>query len=228
MIKKKAIYIVLAIFMILAIIATTLILCAPRENEIDIVACNRLAGEIGNNWDKVTEGNFAIDSVYPYCVISLNGITLIGEKIGNSYNESINRAVKLGYPTFDILNNDEIVGKLIVLIDYNGFVKTERVSTIIAVAVFYFCLISIVVVYMLYLELIIFRPFKKMSDYASFIGTVNLIFRLRWIEGIYLERILKALILCGYSLKLPRRQRIKHARIKRTLYLKSITICCLR
>lgn len=174
MIKKKTIYIVLAIFIILAIIATTLILCAPHENEIDIVACNRLAGEIGGNWDNVAEGNFVIDSVYSYCVISLNGDVLIGEKIGNSYNESINRAVKLGYPTFDILSNDEIVGKLIVLIDYNGFVKTERVSTIIAITVFYICLIAIVVVYMLYLELIVFRPFKKMSDYASFIANGEL------------------------------------------------------
>lgn len=174
MIKKKTIYIVLAIFMILAIIATTLILCAPRENEIDIVACNRLAGDIGNNWAKVKNGGFNVESELPYCVVSLNGDTLIGEKIGDSYNESINRAVKLGYPTFDILSNDEIVGKLIVLIDYNGFVKTERLSIIIAVAVFYICLIIIIVTYMLYLELIVFRPFKKMSDYASFIANGEL------------------------------------------------------
>lgn len=174
MIKKKTIFIVLAIFMILAIIATTLILCAPCENEIDIIACNRLAEEIGDNWDKVAEGNFNIDSVYHYCVISLNGITLIGEKIGNSYNESMNRAVKLGYPAFDIMNNNEIVGKLIVFIDYNGFVETERLAVIIAVAVFYICLIIIIVTYMLYLELIVFRPFKKMSDYASFIANGEL------------------------------------------------------
>lgn len=174
MIKKKTIYIVLAIFMILAIIATTLILCAPRENEIDIVACNRLAEEIGGNWDKVAGGNFVIDSVYFYCVISLNGDVLIGEKIGNSYNESMNRAVKRGYPTFDIMNNNKIVGKLIVFIDYNEFVETERLSIIIAVAIFYICLIIIIVTYMLYLELIVFRPFKKMSAYASFIANGEL------------------------------------------------------
>lgn len=174
MIKKKTIYIILALLMIVAIIATTLLLCMPKENEIDIVAFNRLAEEIGNSWDKVTSGNFAVESDLPYCVISLSGETIIGEKIGESYNESINRAVKLGYPILDIVNDSSIVAKLIILSDNSEYVKSERHSVLIAVSVFFSSLIIIIAVYLLYLEYIVFRPFKKMSDYASFIANGEL------------------------------------------------------
>lgn len=174
MIKKKTLYIILTIFILAAIIATVLLLCMPKENEIDIVAFNRLAEEIGNSWDKVTNGNYAVESDLPYSVISLNGDTLIGEKIGESYSESVNRAVKLGYPILDIVNDGSIVGKLIILSDNSEYIKSERHSLLIAISVFYCSLIIIIVVYLLYLEYIVFRPFKKMSDYASFIANGEL------------------------------------------------------
>lgn len=174
MIKKKTLYIVLLVFIIAAIIATVLLLCMPKENEIDIVAFNRLAEEIGNSWDKVTSGNYAVESDLPYCVISLNGDTLIGEKIGESYSESVNRAVKFGYPILDIMNDGIIVGKLIILSDNSEYIKSEWHSLLIAISVFYCSLIVIIAVYLLYLEYIVFRPFKKMSDYASFIANCEL------------------------------------------------------
>lgn len=174
MIKKKTLYIVLIIFIIAAIIATVLLLCMPKENEIDIVAFNRLAEEIGNSWDKVTNGNYAVESDFPYSVISLSGDTLIGEKIGESYSESVNRAVKFGYPILDIVNDGSIVGKLIILSDNSEYIKSERHSLLIAISVFYSSLIIIIAVYLLYLEFIVFRPFRKMSDYASFIANGEL------------------------------------------------------
>lgn len=174
MIKKKTLYIVLIIFILAAIIATVLLLCMPKENEIDIVSFNRLAEEIGNSWDKVTSGNYAVESDLPYCVISLSGDTLIGEKIGESYSESVNRAVKLGYPILDIVKDGSIVGKLIILSDNSEYIKSERHSLFIAISVFFGSLIIIIAVYLLYLEYIVFRPFKKMSDYASFIANGEL------------------------------------------------------
>lgn len=174
MIKKKTLYITLTIFMLAAIIASVLLLCLPKENEVDIVAYNRLAKEIENSWDKVTSGNFDIKSDLPYCVISLNSDTLIGEKIGESYNESINRAIKLGYPILDIVNDGSIVGKVIILLDDSDYIESERKSVLIAVSVFLSSLIVIIVAYQVYLEYIVFRPFKKMSNYASFIANGEL------------------------------------------------------
>lgn len=174
MIKKKTIYIILAVLIIAAIVATVLLLCMPKENEIDIVAYNRLAEEIGNNWDEVADGKYFVQSDLPYCVVSLSGETVIGEKIGESYNESINRAVKQGYPVLDIVNDGDIVGKLIIASNNSEYIERERHTVLIAISVFFSSLIIIIVVYLLYLEYIVFRPFKKMSDYASFIANGEL------------------------------------------------------
>ncbi|MDQ0194818.1 HAMP domain-containing sensor histidine kinase [Paenibacillus wynnii] len=166
----------LLIVLLIAVLATStayllLLLNVKEGASTDRIAINGIVKLTVQNWGAL-KGNEYGNTPYDFAIIDASGTLLYQTKTGIAV--TVNEAINNRDTLIDIVVDDQHVGKVIINNDYNNvFLKLKQQFSLVFAAsiamLFLLCL-----VFILYLDRTIFRPFRKMQLFARHIAKGDL------------------------------------------------------
>lgn len=162
--RRKAFFIILGLTFIIEIVFILCILNTDYKN--DTVNINELVNEI-----KINYGN---DNKYPkginYTIIDNNDNLIYSN---NNQSKSLNDAYKNQDTIVDIIINGNTY-KLLIKNNIDEYIKSRNITIIVFVSIVSFIQIMTIILYYLYLNKKIIKPFKQMENFASRVAEGNL------------------------------------------------------
>ena len=165
--KKRYLFIVLAITLIVEVILTIIFVININSTKNDTVKINEIVHTIENNYDNTDK----YPNYYNYSIIDNDGKLLYRNSEHTSL--SLNEAIRNG----DLIIDLSIDGSNYKLLIENTYVK--QISNFKIVFIISLIIISLVqilsfILYYIYLHLSIIKPFDDMKDFASRVAGGNL------------------------------------------------------
>lgn len=142
---------------------------SPNEVRIDVVAVNDITQLLIENWESLDKSELpGLQYRLDYAVLDNSG-NLVGAT-RRGLNESIDSAIHNRDTIVDITLNDTVFGKLIIYNNISGLWEQYRDNlfvffVVIMVFITLFCLI-----YAVYIDRSIFRPFRKLQAFARHVA----------------------------------------------------------
>lgn len=169
--RLKVLIVVLSTILLISIIGCSLLMKYEIEREVDVVAINEIVQLVKLSWPMVEQGNYSTISM-PFYVLSLDGQLLYQNFDGPPV--TIYEAIQSRKTVVDITAQNNIIGKLIVANDDQQMLYTIRDRLIMVVAASFGLIIVVLILYVMYLNHIIFKPFKKLKSFAVNVARGNL------------------------------------------------------
>ncbi len=166
---KKGAVIALAVFFA-AEIAALILFCVRRtDNSQDVLAVNEAVHSLQNSWNELE--NYSNPTALDFVAIDSYGAVVYRTRSGLS--EGINAAVSHSDTILDIKLNGKAVGKIII---FNNSVnlRSDRNKTAAVFGIFLICQCAVCIVYSIYLNRRIIKPFNKLKGFAERIAEGNL------------------------------------------------------
>ena len=162
--RKKAFFIILGLTFIIEFIFVLCILNTNYKN--DTIKINELVNEI-----KINYGN---ENEYPknvnYTIIDNNDNFIYSN---NNKSKSLNDAYKNQDTIVDIIIDGNVY-KILIKNNIDEYIASRNISIIVFVSIVSFIQIMTIIIYYLYLNKKIIKPFKQMEDFASRVAGGNL------------------------------------------------------
>ena len=162
--KRRFLSIFLILTFIIEILTVILILNTNYKN--DTIKINELVNEISLNFGN--EANYPKDTFYT--IIDDNNLVIYAN---NNPSKSLNDAYK-NQDTIVDLKIDGKIYKLLIKNNINEYVKANDTTIIIAVSVVSIIQLLTIILYYIYLNKKIIKPFKKMNSFAERVAEGNL------------------------------------------------------
>lgn len=146
-----------------------------KETKVDAVAVNDISESLAESWQSVENNELSelpcLSYGLDYVVLDKHGKLLAKTKDG--LNENLSAAIKNRDTVVDISADDTILGKLLVYNNSNiilGQYRDNLRAFCIALIAF---LILLCVSYAVFIDMKIFRPFRKLKDFAKHVAAGN-------------------------------------------------------
>lgn len=186
MIKRKGFLLILLLYLAISGLSGSALLSAMDMPEIDIAAVNRIVKETGENWKAggIT-GNenetgapvFHSSGVpYDYSVLDTNGRVLY--QTSPDVSVSVYDALRRHDICLDVVTDQNTVGKVIISTGYRDVLTSRKKRVTVLIILMITALFVPLLLYFLYLNRKILRPFREMKDFARHIAAGNLDFPL--------------------------------------------------
>lgn len=162
--RRKAFFIILGLTFIIEFVFVLCILNTNYKN--DTIKINELVNEI-----KINYGN---ENEYPknvnYTIIDNNDNFIYSN---NNKSKSLNDAYKNQDTIVDIIIDGNVY-KILIKNNIDEYIASRNISIIVFVSIVSFIQIMTIIIYYLYLNKKIIKPFKQMEDFASRVAGGNL------------------------------------------------------
>ena len=168
--KKRTFLISLIIVFVAEIIALILFATKDVENLQDAVAINEAVQFVQNNWDTMEE--YKNQTNLNYAVVDVDGTVIFRTKKGLS--ESINAAVIHRDTILDVQVGGKTVGKMIIYNDNISMLQEQKQKIVLLLITAILIQGVICIVYSLYLNHVVIKPFYKLKGFAERIADGNL------------------------------------------------------
>lgn len=168
---KKYTFLISLLCIFAAEIIILIFFAAEDENQLqDAVVINEALQSVQNNWDAME--NYKNRTNLNYVVIDANGTVIF--RTENGLSESINEAVIHGDTILDIQAEGRVAGKMIIHNDGLSFFRNQKrkIAMVIIFAILAQC--GICIVYSLYLNHTVIKPFYKLKGFAERVADGNL------------------------------------------------------
>jgi len=161
------------LFVFVTGVTVSIIAIKTKEvNEVDIVALNELVKTIERDWELVGQGKYIGKESKPITILDDKGMVLY--QSSNVYASSLNEAIRNRAIVMDLRNNEQIVGKLIVHDKDQEITQRMKDQLTVIVIIIFSIIAALCIVYILYINHTIFKPFKKLQNFAVHIAKGNL------------------------------------------------------
>lgn len=214
--KSKLNVILIFIILTTGLIFSLVYINKQQLNNIDVVEVNNIAKTVEEQWDN----NQLIlpETKLKFKVIDLKGNIKYSNFNAsyNNYDTQIINSIKDQDTIVDITNNNQLVGKVIILNDINSLEKMKRHLTL-AVIIIFTLLLSLCIVYLIYLKVYIYKPFKKLEKFAGKIAEGNLDIPLKMDKGNVFGAFTESFDIMREQLKISRENEYLANRSKKEL-----------
>jgi signal transduction histidine kinase len=169
---KNSVILIIVVFSVLSFAAFYL-LRVRDDHKLDVVAVNDIAKSLSEQWESVGQKelpclNYGLD----YAVLDGRGNLLAATKDIQNYD--INIAVKNRDTMVDIMDKDKSVGKLIIFNYTEDTLKRDKKGLFFTLEAILFITAAFSLIYTLYINRIIVRPFHKLKVFAQHVAEGNL------------------------------------------------------
>ncbi len=148
-----------------------------QVDKLDVVAVNDIVQTITFRWEDVCEGDFkGLDYDIDYVVLDHQNQIVFTTKSG--LTTDINSAIANRDTIMDIVRQDRVIGKVIIYNEASEVwinYRNQLVSYLLIVVIILACFF---ILYVYYLEKIIFHPFNKLKEFATRVALGDLDFPL--------------------------------------------------
>lgn len=164
----------LSVAMLVSSVVCTLWLLQRNDlnNQVDIVAANEIVKLVERHWPSVEAGHFQNSDEAVFSVIDAKGglIYQSHQEADSSLNEALkNRSIIL-----DVIVKGEAVGKVLIYDSYESIVQEVKQQLIIALLLIFTMIALFLVMYIIYIHSVIFKPFKQLEQFAQHVARGNL------------------------------------------------------
>jgi len=172
------------IFMIL-LVSIFMILYAFHDrnaSQIDVVKVNDIAESLSEQWESLEQNGLpCLKYKLDYVVLGNDNNFLTATRRG--LNEDINSAISNRDTIVDIKSNNRIIGKLIIFNDTNQMLEQYR-KYLLNLSIFMMIFIAILCsIYAIYIDRFVFRPFRKLQNFARQVAAGKLDMPLKMDKG---------------------------------------------
>jgi len=164
----------LSVAMLVSSVVCTLWLLQRNDlnNQVDIVAANEIVKLVERHWPSVEASHFQNSDEAVFSVIDAKGglIYQSHQEADSSLNEALkNRSIIL-----DVIVEGEAVGKVLIYDSYESIVQEVKQQLIIALLLIFTMIALFLVMYIIYIHRVIFKPFKQLEQFAQHVARGNL------------------------------------------------------
>lgn len=159
------IFIVLSLFISVILVAFN----GKSEGNIDVTEVNDVIQSIADQWGRLEQGKLpGLQYGFDYVVIDNNNNYVIATR--NGLNSDMNHAISNRDTIVDIKSNNTIVGKLIIYNNTSKIWQQYRTNLLTFNFIIVILIAIICLAYVIYLDKIIFHPFRKLQGFARYVA----------------------------------------------------------
>lgn len=171
MIRRRYFFLIICLFLFTAGFFTYSILTGTSLPEVNMVEINRIV--------KNTEAGFFTGQFerpescpYDYAVLGPSGnvLAVFGEEAPGTEDQ----AVKKHGAVFDVTDGDLILGKVLIATGYDSLLKSQQQKMAVLAAGIFVSLACLLLLYGVYLDRKLYRPFDRLQEFARHIAMGNL------------------------------------------------------
>lgn len=151
--------------------ASWLVMNSKTDTEVDMVALNEVLKKLESHWGQIDQANFSTIK-QSFSVIDTHGQVRFQTFEGQS--PTINDAIKNTDTITDVVVEGTLVGKLIVLNDDKKVIQQMKRQLIIVLFMTFTMFALLSVIYVLFLNYKVFKPFHKLQSFAVNVARGNL------------------------------------------------------
>lgn len=163
--KMKRIVVLMFIILTIGVLSSwQLMKRTAWDAAVDIIAVNETIKEVEAHWDRINQTDFSGRQL-EFSALSLDEQVLFSTSDGIS--SSINDAIRNRDTVADIKQGGIIVGKIIIPNDGAGAVADAGKRLFMAALLIYLTLALLCVLYLVYVNQTVIRPFRKLQNFAQ-------------------------------------------------------------
>lgn len=169
--RSKWVLITIPIVFTIGILFSVSIISTKQVAEIDIVAMNEVLKTVESEWGHIETADFSNIS-QPFTVLDNSGNVLYQSQQG--LTNTINDAIKNRDIIVDVMRTDQIVGKLIIQRADKEAVQQMKDHLTTVIILTFSILMLLCILYILYINQTVFKPFQKLQAFAVNVARGNL------------------------------------------------------
>lgn len=162
----KRITIIITIILFFALFGIFYLFRSASESKLDLVKVNDIVQSVSEQWGKLGTARLpCLEYKLDYVVINEKGTVIAATRKG--LDEDLSSAVANRDTVVDISNGESQVGKVIIYNDITKRWQNYRNNLFIITSVIIVLIVLFILIYGLYIDRLIFRPFRKMQAFAK-------------------------------------------------------------
>ncbi|MDP4114129.1 MAG: sensor histidine kinase, partial [Bacillota bacterium] len=162
----KRITIIVTILLLIALFSIFYLFRSANESKLDPVAVNDIVQSVNEQWGKLDASKLpCMEYQLEYVVINAKGIAIAATREG--LDENLSSAIANRDTVIDIRNGDVLLGKVIIYNDTGKRWQNYRNNLFIITSVIVVLIIVFILIYGLYIDRLIFRPFRTLQAFAK-------------------------------------------------------------
>ncbi|MBD3108905.1 HAMP domain-containing histidine kinase [Bacillus sp. AGMB 02131] len=167
---KLVIILIIAVFSA-GIVFSVMTIKNKNMAEMDIVAINEIAKTAEQHWGQINSETFT-DIEQPFSIIDRNE-NVIYQTPYNQFN-NLYDSIKNKDTIIDLKKDNEIIGKLVIRHNEQEMFEQMKSELIISISVIFVLIMSITLLFILYINRIILKPFQQLQTFAANVARGNL------------------------------------------------------
>jgi len=185
-------------------------------SDVDLVAINDLVKTIEKNWGQVKEQTFHDSGIkQPFAIIDREGN--VRYQTPDNHFTNIYESLKNRDTLIDLQQNNEIVGKLIIYNNEQEIVQQMKGELITSVSLILGVLMIVSLLYLIFIDRIILKPFQQLQYFAANVARGNLDIPLNMKKNNYFGAFTESFDLLREELDAARQREYESNRSKKEL-----------
>ena len=169
--RAKWLFVIIIAMFITGVVLAMLVMETTVDSKVDIVAVNKVLKTIESHWGHIEQGDYS-NINQQFAVLDDNGVVLY--QTAEELSTTINDAIRNRDTIIDVMKKDSLVGKLIIHNDNKEVVQHMKSQLVIIIVLTFTTLIVLCILYILFLNHTVFKPFRKLQSFAVNVARGNL------------------------------------------------------
>lgn len=161
---------ILAVF-ITGIVLSFIVIETKVDTDMDVVAVNEIVKKVESHWEDIEQGDYSTIKL-PFAILDNSGRVLY--QTLDVHSTTLNDAIKNRSTIIDVIVKDNLVGKLIIQNDYKQVIQQNKELLVIVIVTAFTILMVLCILYTLFLNQTVFKPFNKLQSFAMNVARGNL------------------------------------------------------
>ncbi|WP_339292772.1 HAMP domain-containing sensor histidine kinase [Paenibacillus sp. FSL W8-0187] len=169
--KSKWMYLTMVAVFMAGLLVFVRMMATGVDTDVDIVMVNKVLKTVENHWEHVDQGDYS-GITQRFVVLDQKGAVRYETSDGlftNVYDAIKNRGIVL-----DVKVEGKFVGKLILFDDYEQRVQRSKKHLVVVLLTIFAVLALLCTLYIIMLNRLVIRPFKKLQSFALNVARGNL------------------------------------------------------
>lgn len=169
--RMKWTFLTILIVFITGMILSLLVINTKVNTDVDVVAVNEVVKITESHWGNMKPEDYnAIE--LQFVILDNNGTILYQTAEGLS--TTLNDAMKNRDTVTDIMIDGKLAGKMIIHNDYQAIIEQSKSRLVIVMMTTFIAITALCIFYILFLNHRVFKPFKKLQNFAVNVARGNL------------------------------------------------------
>ncbi|WP_213652812.1 HAMP domain-containing sensor histidine kinase [Paenibacillus sp. J23TS9] len=169
--RMKWMFLTILIVFMTGMILSLLVINTKVNTDVDVVAVNEVVKITESRWGNMKPEDYHATQLQ-FVVLDNNGTILYQTAEGLS--TTLNDAMKNRDTVTDIMIDDRLAGKMIIHNDYQAIIEQSRSRLVSVMMTTFVAITALCIFYILFLNHRVFKPFKKLQNFAVNVARGNL------------------------------------------------------